>query len=362
MAKKNTSAKKKLIPAVAMLTTSAIMLSTATYAWFTMNKEVQVTGLSMSATASEGLEISLGEMTNGTKPTINAPGKDDLSWKRAIQFKDYYSTVGKLMPASSDTALTLYKVASSGVYAGGHAVEEGTAITAATKQDSATLSLKTTTNDTNMTISTDDDKDAGYYIDVPMWIRSSTNKATEVKCTVTITDGETKEPAEDLMKAVRVAIIPTGSGANSAAIAQATNEGSATTAWADDNADANTLTASTSATIFGLNSTTYNEDKVIGAAGTYATADLKATTVETAAAALTTNDNLKPDGENVDAAKAPATTVFTLPKADENEYAGVAFVARIWIEGESTSCEDATADQDWQVDFHFSTDTTANNG
>ena len=38
--KKNTSAKKKLIPAVAMLTTSAVMLSTATYAWFTMSREV----------------------------------------------------------------------------------------------------------------------------------------------------------------------------------------------------------------------------------------------------------------------------------------------------------------------------------
>ena len=64
--KKNTSAKKKLIPAVAMLTTSAVMLSTATYAWFTLNKEVEVTGLQMSATASDALEISLGEVEKGT--------------------------------------------------------------------------------------------------------------------------------------------------------------------------------------------------------------------------------------------------------------------------------------------------------
>ncbi|WP_303160092.1 hypothetical protein [uncultured Ruminococcus sp.] len=45
--KKNTSAKKKLIPAVAMLTTSAVMLSTATYAWFTMSREVEVQALSL---------------------------------------------------------------------------------------------------------------------------------------------------------------------------------------------------------------------------------------------------------------------------------------------------------------------------
>ena len=63
--KKNTSAKKKLIPAVAMLTTSAVMLSTATYAWFTLNREVEVKGLQMSATASNSLEISLGDLSTG---------------------------------------------------------------------------------------------------------------------------------------------------------------------------------------------------------------------------------------------------------------------------------------------------------
>ena len=47
---KQTSAKKKLIPAVSMLTASAVMLTTATYAWFTLNKEVQVSGLKMQAT------------------------------------------------------------------------------------------------------------------------------------------------------------------------------------------------------------------------------------------------------------------------------------------------------------------------
>lgn len=57
--KKNTSAKKKLIPAVAMLTTSAVMLSTATYAWFTLNKTVEVDGLKMTATAADALEFLL---------------------------------------------------------------------------------------------------------------------------------------------------------------------------------------------------------------------------------------------------------------------------------------------------------------
>lgn len=50
--------KKKLISAIAMLTVSAVTLSTATYAWFTMNKEVSVVGMQMKAHAEEGLLIN----------------------------------------------------------------------------------------------------------------------------------------------------------------------------------------------------------------------------------------------------------------------------------------------------------------
>lgn len=67
--KKNTSAKKKLIPAVAMLTTSAVMLSTATYAWFTMSREVEVTGIKLTATTPQTIEISLGKATTGNTLT-----------------------------------------------------------------------------------------------------------------------------------------------------------------------------------------------------------------------------------------------------------------------------------------------------
>lgn len=352
----NTSAKKKLIPAVAMFTASAVMLSTATYAWFTMNKEVQVTGLTMQATASDGLEISLGSMgDNGKTPSITAPGKDDLSWKRAIEFADYYAGVGKLKPASSDKATEIYKIDETRVYAGGHAVEDGATISAATKKDSATMTLKAATNETPLAVLTDDTtENSGYYIDVPMWIRSSTNEAdTKVYCTVTITDGKTK--SEDLMKAVRVAIIPTAKGSTSTALA-ATNEGSATPSWAANGTGSNTITATSDATIFGLDSETYHNNKVIGSTtgNTYSVENLAATTIKTAANELKDNTNFSKPTNNEDAAVTPAEVVFTLPKADENDYAGCAFVARVWLEGESTSCEDATADQDWQIDFHFS--------
>ena len=56
--KKKNSASKKLFSAVAMLTCSAVMLSTATYAWFTMSKEVQVTGMEVKTKVGSNLLIS----------------------------------------------------------------------------------------------------------------------------------------------------------------------------------------------------------------------------------------------------------------------------------------------------------------
>jgi hypothetical protein len=49
--------KKKLISAIAMLTVSAVTLSTATYAWFTMNKEVTVTGMQVRTKVGSNLLI-----------------------------------------------------------------------------------------------------------------------------------------------------------------------------------------------------------------------------------------------------------------------------------------------------------------
>jgi hypothetical protein len=55
---KKNSKMRKLLPAFAMLTVSAISLSSATYAWFTMNREVSVTGMSMRTKVSENLLIA----------------------------------------------------------------------------------------------------------------------------------------------------------------------------------------------------------------------------------------------------------------------------------------------------------------
>jgi hypothetical protein len=55
--KKKSSAARKLIPAIGMLTVSAMMLSSSTYAWFTMNKTVEVTGMELRTKVGANLLI-----------------------------------------------------------------------------------------------------------------------------------------------------------------------------------------------------------------------------------------------------------------------------------------------------------------
>ena len=92
---KKNSAKRKLIPAAAMLCISAAMLATSTYAWFTMNKEVSAVGMQVQARAEAGLLISEVKATTGiwdSQATANAlPGtkliptstKDGAKWVHA---------------------------------------------------------------------------------------------------------------------------------------------------------------------------------------------------------------------------------------------------------------------------------------
>jgi hypothetical protein len=56
--KKKNSPMRKLVAAIALLALSTVSLIGSTYAWFTMNKEVSVTGMKLKATAEEGLVIS----------------------------------------------------------------------------------------------------------------------------------------------------------------------------------------------------------------------------------------------------------------------------------------------------------------
>jgi len=104
---KKNSKMRKLLPAFAMLTVSAISLSSATYAWFTMNKEVEVTGMMMRTTVGSNLLIS---ETNADAASY----KNNLNQVRACT----------LEPSSSIDGISYYWTSTSNVDAAGNAIAE----------------------------------------------------------------------------------------------------------------------------------------------------------------------------------------------------------------------------------------------
>jgi len=59
-------AMRKMIPAVIMLLISAMLVGTSTYAWFSMNRTVTVTGMQVQAKAEKSLVISTAKPTEAT--------------------------------------------------------------------------------------------------------------------------------------------------------------------------------------------------------------------------------------------------------------------------------------------------------
>ena len=115
----------KLIPAVAMLLVAAILLSTATFAWFSMNTQVTATGMQVKAVAEGGIVISNSAKTGWTSeataqitaanlfPTSNAktPGtlttwyhnkSDDANDAKAGQAADTYETLAIALSDSTN--------------------------------------------------------------------------------------------------------------------------------------------------------------------------------------------------------------------------------------------------------------------
>lgn len=342
--KKNTSAKKKLIPAVAMLTTSAVMLSTATYAWFTMNKDAQVKGLEMTATAGGSIEISLGQIDATGLPTVaensstvSAPKMDNNSWRNVIAVSDYYSKINKIKPASSIDASDLYYVDDQSVYAGGRAVEDKTAITKTDKDNEVPFIVRKTGDDEG--IATVDNTNNGYYLDVPVWIRTSKRNEQKVTCDVIITDNGNSIQGSDLTKAVRVAIVPLSASKNSQVAATGDSPAIAE--------DASYTTDKDNITVYALNQDNYTTNSAIGEtktanSGTYSTAikEIK-------------YDKQTAKESVPDPTTATTKVVFDLAGAKEDTYSVQGFVVRVWLEGESQYCNDATAAQDWNIQLDF---------
>lgn len=312
--KKNTSAKKKLIPAVEMLTTSAVMLSTATYAWFTMSREVEVTGIKLTATTPQTIEISLGQATTSNTLThgveATAPNSDDM-WTHTAATGSVYQDFGKLIPVSSVDGFNMFYTEK--------ATENGKKVSDVpnpfTKAETAVgweFKEGGKSAETGAVVNAAENDGSGYYLDIPVWFRTTSTDAVTLGLEVEIKNSSDDDTKSVLYKAARVAILPETKSAQK---------------------------------VFSETGAKYYKDgKAVATAGATLAAsygDVSAATEATVTGGKVTN----PDA---------ATQVATVTASTGTGYGGaVKYYIRVWLEGEDEACWNANAGQDFVINLKF---------
>lgn len=102
---KKTFKKRAFISAIAMLIVSAIVLTSATYAWFSMAKKVEVESMELNVTSPEGIQISANTSAFTTKLT-----KDEILGNASTRFTAYEGNINNIpetiTPASTNLSRT----------------------------------------------------------------------------------------------------------------------------------------------------------------------------------------------------------------------------------------------------------------
>lgn len=105
----------KLIPALSLLLISAILLSTASYAWFSMNSRVNVTGMAVKTQVSDNLLVADDVITSTAKlpdanfvTNLSQVKKGFLAPVSTVDGKNFYYTSTQNVTASGDAIADTY--------------------------------------------------------------------------------------------------------------------------------------------------------------------------------------------------------------------------------------------------------------
>lgn len=408
--KKKGNNAKKILPAAGMLALSASMLATSTYAWFTMSREVEVSNISMSATVPEDIQISLGQigtandtastseteasLANGkgvlvaTNNVVSAP-TNNWDWANIADISEYYQ-FGKLIPASSTDGTNIYftpdadgagkTIKSDAAFypaalSGTAQSESGVGGSTSTGKFNATAHVVTSKSDGYVTDTWKDGgadkyqtsenwnatKDDGYYVDIPVWLRTSSVNGASVSVMAYVKPRDTSttnnSAGEALYRALRVSILEETTANN-------------TTSWTNKTnlipiADGCEKTA-VSATVGALRSdpfklsvtanestTNYNIlDWYTRKKGEQAVASItNGTTTGVYGEASTYTPNAQ-----VVALAAPTHSTNNVKSTSYGEATKI--IVRVWLEGEDPDCWNETAGQDWSINLKFNNETT----
>ena len=217
--KKQKDNNKKVISAFAMLLLSTSMLGLATYAWFTMNKEVSVTNMQVQAKADQGLLINevatagdsnwdeLATTSQSTGIKLHATSTANTStWYVAYSKKS--STAASASAGQSSEYLTSDGYRTLGTSPFTTATETVAAVAGSNAQQDITY----VDNDGG----SDYDDGEGYYVKYTYYLKSSADAITcglgaggqSLNIKELAVSGNTN--SADLDKALRVAIVVNG--------------------------------------------------------------------------------------------------------------------------------------------------------
>lgn len=328
-AKRKNSAAKKLIPAAGMLALSASMLATSTYAWFTMNKVVEVTGMELKTKVGSNLLIcsdnleehyATGTLSEGRKallePVSSINGTTGSFFYTTNATAKGTSLAGATFTQYNENGNIQNTVAGKNMY---------------DATFNSTYGQPTITSENismNETEGSERDGAAYGYIDYVFYLKATGDQAANTlnmtECNLlyggqTI-DSTNKTVGVDLDRAWRVAVfsqeLATGGGTG--------NTGSALNISQTDPAS----TASNLKGILGLSGATYFSQE----------GENNASTIQ----ARTTNGALGnvASGKFMNGSDETGVVLDTFNTAGTTKYYKV--LVRLWLEGEDNTCNSAT--------------------
>ncbi len=239
----NNSPMKRIAASATMLAVSAAMLGTSTYAWFTMNKTVEVKGMEVKAKAEKGLLVNevadVGSATWDEEALSNANANATLipmstlnatTWAHANSTKADDAADASENAVSGNLSAAGYQIFTLNATAGGSNLSSGKLdfINATAAESGANAKADIYYQEKDLTAAAIGDNDDGAFIKYTYYLKSSGSAAITLDrdCsdavdntiyvkTIKVTGldaatGDTSAIAHNLDKTLRVAVVPAG--------------------------------------------------------------------------------------------------------------------------------------------------------
>lgn len=211
---------KKLIPALALLLVSAVMLGTSSFAWFSMNTEVTATGMSVTAQAPTSLLISNTNASTGFGSSVTLA--NDVATPDAAFVPVAYA--GACTGFYKLTSEAMKKVNENGRVADFSEVADGSAASAFTSAEIATD-----------TAAYADGSKSVYHDQVWLKVEGEKNQVVTATAQYTNSPSETIKAAMHVVFVINGAVVATcdmggdsGSGVTTSTLATLTANAAAT--------------------------------------------------------------------------------------------------------------------------------------